>query len=163
LRRATAIAAAGLALGSGMVVAAVKQAHAAAACSVVYTITNQWDTGFGANMNVTNLGDPITSWTLTFDFGAGQQITQLWHGYVNPDWAANVQAGATATGGTLGQQEARVARYSTAVWLDRIAAVTGGSGVTRTLAGHLDAAVAQAAGSSAPVVVTIVVYDLPNR
>ncbi|MBO0783490.1 MAG: glycoside hydrolase family 6 protein, partial [Ktedonobacteraceae bacterium] len=85
-------------------------------------------------------------------------------GYVNPDWAAEVRAGAAATGGTLGQQEARVAQYPTAVWLDRIAAVTGGSGVTRTLAGHLDAALAQdAANGSSPVVITIVVYDLPNR
>jgi cellulose 1,4-beta-cellobiosidase len=55
-----------------------------------------------------------------------------------------------------------VASNSTAVWLDRIAAVTGGSGVTRTLAGHLDAAVSQATGSQ-PVVITIVIYDLPNR
>lgn len=85
-------------------------------------------------------------------------------GYINPDWAAAVKAGASATGGTLGQQEAKVAQYSTAVWLDRIAAVTGGAGVTRTLAGHLDAAVAQdATNGSKPVVITIVVYDLPNR
>jgi cellulose 1,4-beta-cellobiosidase len=55
-----------------------------------------------------------------------------------------------------------VAQFSTAVWLDRIAAVTGGSGVTRTLAGHLDEAVRQM-GSGSPVAITIVVYDLPNR
>ena len=58
---------------------------------------------------------------------------------------------------------AKVASYSTAVWLDRIAAVTGGTGVTRTLAGHLDAAVSQASGSTQPVVITIVIYDLPDR
>lgn len=85
-------------------------------------------------------------------------------GYINPDYAAEVIAAANAKGGTLGTQMARVANYPTAVWLDRIAAVTGGSGVTRTLAGHLDAAVAQdAANGSRPVVITIVVYDLPNR
>jgi cellulose 1,4-beta-cellobiosidase len=84
-------------------------------------------------------------------------------GYVNPDWAAEVTAGASATGGTLGQQEAKVAQYSTAVWLDRIAAVSGGPGVTRTLAGHLDAAETQAASSSKPIVITIVIYDLPDR
>ncbi len=84
-------------------------------------------------------------------------------GYVNPDWAAEVRAGAATTGGTLGQQEAKVAQYSTAVWLDRIAAVSGGPGVTRTLAGHLDAAETQAASSSQPIVITIVIYDLPDR
>jgi cellulose 1,4-beta-cellobiosidase len=84
-------------------------------------------------------------------------------GYINPDYAAEVTTAATAKGGTLGAQMAKVANNSTAVWLDRIAAVTGGAGVTRTLAGHLDAALSQASGSSQPVVITIVVYDLPNR
>ncbi|GCE31698.1 glucanase [Dictyobacter alpinus] len=86
------------------------------------------------------------------------------NGYINPDWAASVKAGAAQTGGTLGQQEASVANNSTAVWLDRIAAVTGGNGVTRTLSGHLDAAVDQAnANPGKPVVITLVIYDLPNR
>ncbi len=82
--------------------------------------------------------------------------------YVNPDWASEVTTAASSVGGTLGAQMTKVASYSTAVWLDRIAAVTGGTGVTRTLAGHLDAAVSQATGSQ-PVVITIVIYDLPNR
>ncbi|GCE21411.1 glucanase [Dictyobacter kobayashii] len=84
-------------------------------------------------------------------------------GYINPDWASEVTTAATAKGGTLGAQMAKVANNSTAVWLDRIAAVTGGTGVTRTLSGHLDAAVAQASSSSQPVVITIVIYDLPDR
>lgn len=85
-------------------------------------------------------------------------------GYINPDYASEVTAAANAKGGTFGTQMAKVANYPTAVWLDRIAAVTGGAGVTRTLAGHLDAAVAQdASNGSTPVVMTIVVYDLPNR
>ncbi len=83
-------------------------------------------------------------------------------GYINPDWAANVRAGAASVGGTLGQQEARVAQYSTAVWLDSMAAVTGGTGYPRSLAGHLDAALSQETGGQ-PVVITLVIYDLPNR
>jgi cellulose 1,4-beta-cellobiosidase len=83
-------------------------------------------------------------------------------GYVNPDWAAEVKAGAASVGGTLGATEAKVAQYSTAVWLDSIAAVNGGTGYTRSLAGHLDAAVAQATGSQ-PVVIELVIYDLPDR
>jgi len=84
-------------------------------------------------------------------------------GYINPYWASEVKAGAAAVGGSLGAKEAKVANYSTAVWLDRIAALTGGSGITRTLAGHLDAAETQARTSSKPIVMTIVIYDLPDR
>jgi cellulose 1,4-beta-cellobiosidase len=84
-------------------------------------------------------------------------------GYINPDWAAEVKAGAASVGGSLEAKEAQVAQYSTAVWLDRMVAVTGGSGITRTLAGHLDAAEQQASTSSKPIVMTIVIYDLPDR
>jgi cellulose 1,4-beta-cellobiosidase len=84
-------------------------------------------------------------------------------GYINPDWAAEVTAGATSAGGTLGTQEARVAQYSTAVWLDSMAAVTGGTGYTTSLTGHLDNAEKQAASSSLPIVITFVIYDLPDR
>ena len=53
-----------------------------------------------------------------------------------------------------------VGTQPTAIWLDRIAAITAGRG----LAGHLDAALAQdAANGAAPVVVTLVLYNLPNR
>jgi len=258
--------------------------YAASYCQVTYSITNQWDVGFGANITIQNTSPSAwTSWSLTFGFPAsGQAVTQLWNGtvsqsgqnvtvvnasyngsvavnasvspnpgfngswtgsnpvptsfsvngnpcngtttptvtpttgttpgvtpttgttpvatptrgvtptpttgstpvatptpilvghvdnpfvsaagYINPDYAAEVMAAANTKGGTLGTQMARVANYPTAVWLDRIAAVTGGAGVTRTLAGHLDAAVAQdAANGNTPVVITIVVYDLPNR
>src|SRR4051794_2615241 len=76
-------AGAGLAVGVALTSAAVgygAPAHAAAGCSVSYTITNQWGGGFGANVGITNLGDAISSWTLTWSFGAGQTITQLWNG-----------------------------------------------------------------------------------
>ncbi|MEQ0565359.1 glycoside hydrolase family 6 protein, partial [Amycolatopsis sp. NEAU-NG30] len=82
-------------------------------------------------------------------------------GYVNPDWSAEVTAAAAAKGGTLGAQMAKVANTSTAVWLDRIAAIAGTSS-SRGLRGHLDAALAQQSGST-PVTIQIVIYDLPNR
>jgi cellulase/cellobiase CelA1 len=84
-------------------------------------------------------------------------------GYVNPEYAANVRASADQEGGTVGDRIRQLASLPTAVWLDRIAAVTGGPGVTMTLADHLDAALAQQQSGGPPVVVTIVVYDLPNR
>src|SRR6266498_589956 len=58
----------------------VASAQAAAGCQVTYTKTNEWTTspgqgGFGANLTVQNLGDPLTSWTLRFSFPATQQLT----------------------------------------------------------------------------------------
>ncbi len=84
-------------------------------------------------------------------------------GFINPYWAAEVKAGAASVGGTLGQKEASVANYPTAVWLDSIGAVTGGTGYPTNLSGYLDAAEQQAASSSQPIVITFVVYDLPDR
>jgi endoglucanase len=66
-----------LAAASGAVVLATP-AQAAPGCQVTYT-TNDWNTGpgaggFGANITVQNLGDPLTSWTLRFAFPGSQQI-----------------------------------------------------------------------------------------
>jgi cellulose 1,4-beta-cellobiosidase len=81
-------------------------------------------------------------------------------GYVNPDYQAEVSAFANQqSDATLKAKMATVGSYPTAVWMDSIAAITAGRG----LAGHLDAALAQAARVGAPVVFTFVVYDLPNR
>src|SRR6478672_11287523 len=59
-----------LATAAGTVMAttaAVLTAHTATAgCSVSYTVPAQWPGGFTANMSVTNLGDPINGWTLTW-------------------------------------------------------------------------------------------------
>jgi cellulose 1,4-beta-cellobiosidase len=71
--------------------------------------------------------------------------------YVNPEWRANALS---EPGGD------RVANQPTAVWLDSIAAVRG-SATAMDLAAHLDQAVAQAAGQ--PMVVQLVIYNLPGR
>ena len=80
-------------------------------------------------------------------------------GYVNPDWAAQVQQEAQRVGGSLGTAMQRVATQPTAVWLDRIGAITAGRG----LRGHLDEALRQQQSSGQTVAITIVIYDLPNR
>jgi hypothetical protein len=54
-------------------------AHAATGCRVTYSVSSQWPGGFTGNVNLTNLGDPLTSWTLTWSFSAGQQVTQSWN------------------------------------------------------------------------------------
>jgi cellulose 1,4-beta-cellobiosidase len=75
-------------------------------------------------------------------------------GYVNPNWSAKAAA---EPGGSA------VANSSTAVWIDRIAAIAGSSEVMG-LRAHLDEAVRQdAANGSAALTIQIVVYDLPNR
>ena len=51
--------------------------------------------------------------------------------YLSPDYTAEVNAQATADGGTLGTAEATVANYPTAVWMDRIAAIAGDSAPPR--------------------------------
>ncbi|TMC12122.1 MAG: hypothetical protein E6J41_03535, partial [Chloroflexi bacterium] len=54
-----------LALGSIPTVALVNHASAAGACSVTYTVAQQWSTGFTVQgITIVNLGAPITSWTL---------------------------------------------------------------------------------------------------
>lgn len=55
-------------------------ASAATGCQVDYTVTAQWPGGFGTNVTVKNLGDPINGWRLTWVFPDGQGITQLWNG-----------------------------------------------------------------------------------
>src|SRR6185436_5841348 len=67
--------AASVIVAAGTAVTFAAAAQAAAGCSVTYAVTNQWPGGFGANVNVNNLGDPISSWTLTWSFTAGQTIT----------------------------------------------------------------------------------------
>lgn len=50
-------------------------------CRIGYTITNQWQGGFGASFTITNTGSTaINGWSLTFSFANGQTITQLWNG-----------------------------------------------------------------------------------
>ena len=84
--------------------------------------------------------------------------------YVNPNYTAEVATSVAGASGTLAAQMTRVGQQSTGVWLDRIAAIYGESGNSNrmSLEAHLRAAASQASGST-PIVVPIVVYDLPNR
>src|SRR5690349_9536892 len=70
-----ASAAAGLLIAGAT--AAVSTASAATAgCSATYTVVSQWPGGFQGGVSFTNLGDPLTSWKLEFDFpGSTQKVT----------------------------------------------------------------------------------------
>ncbi|HZM80705.1 MAG TPA: cellulase family glycosylhydrolase [Candidatus Limnocylindrales bacterium] len=77
------ITAAAMVAGAGLV--AGVNAYAAAGCRVNYSIVNTWPGGFGANVEVTNLGDPINGWNLVWTFTAGQRVTQMWNAtYTQP-------------------------------------------------------------------------------
>lgn len=93
-----------LAVGIGSI-----PAGAQSACSVSYTITNQWPGGFGASLTIKNTGTTaISSWTLTWSFANGQTITQLWNGsesqsganvtVSNLSYDGNIPAGGSVTG-----------------------------------------------------------------
>src|SRR5437773_11658718 len=79
-RLAVAAVAGTVLAGMGVVMSA--QA-ATVGCSVAYTVTSQWPGGFGVNMTITNLGDPVNGWTLTWSYSAGQQVTQAWNAMVS--------------------------------------------------------------------------------
>jgi Glycosyl hydrolase family 48/Cellulose binding domain/Bacterial Ig domain len=57
------------ALGAG-----ASTAHAAAGCTVTYTIRNDWGAGFTADLTITNNGPAINGWLLTYSYGGGQTI-----------------------------------------------------------------------------------------
>lgn len=77
-RRFWLAGAATVAVAAGSIMTATA-AHAATGCRVDYAVTNQWPGGFGTNVTVTNLGDPVNGWKLTWSFSAGQQVTQFWN------------------------------------------------------------------------------------
>ncbi|WP_436520160.1 cellulose binding domain-containing protein [Actinoplanes sp. HUAS TT8] len=104
-RRTPAVLASVLAVLAGFLVVTATRANAAAGCSVKYTVASQWPGGFGATVDITNLGDPVGSWSLAFTFAGGQTITQLWNGSVTQSGASVIVRnaawnGALATGGT---------------------------------------------------------------
>ncbi|REF98224.1 cellulose binding domain-containing protein [Asanoa ferruginea] len=96
--RKVAVVTATALLGASLA-AAVGTATAAAGCRVDYAVSNQWQGGFGASVTVTNLGDPITGWTLTWSYAAGQTVTQAWNATVT-------QAGAAVTARDAGYNAA---------------------------------------------------------
>ncbi|WP_433045741.1 cellulose binding domain-containing protein [Dactylosporangium sp. CS-033363] len=84
-----------VAAGAAGAVAVALPASAAAGCRVGYQISSQWPGGFGANVTLTNLGDPISSWTVVWSYASGQTVTQAWNATVT-------QSGSTVTAKNAG-------------------------------------------------------------
>ncbi|MEU0549058.1 arabinofuranosidase catalytic domain-containing protein [Micromonospora sp. NPDC005979] len=79
-RRPALVAAAVTLVLVGAAAAQTGASAAAAGCQVTYAVNSQWQDGFGANVTITNVGDAINGWRLTWNFAAGQTVTQLWNG-----------------------------------------------------------------------------------
>jgi len=82
-------------------------ALAATGCSVAYTVPSQWNTGFTANIVITNLGSPLTSWNLGYGYGGNQTLQSGWNGtwtqsganvtVANASWNGSVATSGTVT------------------------------------------------------------------
>jgi endoglucanase len=83
-RALLASVAAGVLVVSGAAALAIPAAAASAGCSVTYQNVNAWQSsstsgGFNTTLAITNLGDPVTHWTLTFTLPSGQTRTGGWN------------------------------------------------------------------------------------
>jgi cellulose 1,4-beta-cellobiosidase len=78
-------------------------------CQVGYSVTTQWNVGFGTAITIKNTGStPINGWRLTWTWAGNQQITQAWNSnytesganatLTNASWNSTIAAGATLTG-----------------------------------------------------------------
>ncbi len=70
-------------IAATLVVATTTSASAASGCQATYSVTSQWNVGFGASVSITNLGSPVSSWKVAWTFPGNQQVTQLWNGTVS--------------------------------------------------------------------------------
>lgn len=87
-QRTTSLLTTAALVGAGLIPAALltaAPAHAAAGCTVDYSIASQWPGGFQGAVTVTNTGDPINSWEITWNEPAGQSIAQAWNATVSPN------------------------------------------------------------------------------
>lgn len=78
-------------------------------CHIAYSITTQWNVGFGTAVTIQNTGSaPINGWRLTWTWPGDQQITQSWNAnysqtgqnatLTNATWNGAISAGATVSG-----------------------------------------------------------------
>lgn len=82
------------------IVTAIAPASAAVACTADHSVVGSWSSGFQGAVRLTNNGDPVTSWTLTWTYPAGQQLTQSWNGTFEQSGDAVTITNATWNGST---------------------------------------------------------------
>ncbi|GHH29108.1 cellulase family glycosylhydrolase [Lentzea cavernae] len=93
-RRVAALAAAFVSVAASVGLAVVAPAAAAPGCKVDYAVPSQWQNGFTANVSVTNLGERVDGWRLTWTWPSGQQVTQAWNATVTSSGAQVTAANA---------------------------------------------------------------------
>ncbi|WP_372665464.1 cellulose-binding domain-containing protein [Amycolatopsis kentuckyensis] len=86
-RFAAALAGICLAAAGTTAVVTAGPATAAPACSVGYRV-NQWQTGFTAEITVTNGATALSSWTLTWHYAGSQSVTSAWNATVRQSGTA---------------------------------------------------------------------------
>ncbi|MFF0779615.1 cellulase family glycosylhydrolase [Streptomyces sp. NPDC003720] len=99
------------ALLGGVLVPVVTAEGATPACTVEYAVTGQWDDGFQGSVRITNHQAATIGWKLTFDFAAGQKVTQGWNAKwsqsgttvtaANESWNGGLGSGASVSAGFL--------------------------------------------------------------
>ncbi|MEV4119931.1 cellulase family glycosylhydrolase [Micromonospora sp. NPDC049645] len=108
LRLVTTLAVAGLLAGGVAAVAATP----ASAATAVFSVTNNWGSGYQGQFTVTNdTSAQITGWRVEFDLPAGSTVSQSWntqqttsgnhYTFANVSWNGTLAAGASASFGFL--------------------------------------------------------------
>ncbi|GAB4085133.1 hypothetical protein GCM10028784_17630 [Myceligenerans cantabricum] len=111
-RWAAVTAAVSLAAAGALTAVTATAASAAEGCSVDYDIVNEWQGGHQANVTLTNLGDPVSSWSVTWEAPSGTSIAQAWNAEVtqsgsqvtasNVSWNGSLGTGGSASFGLVG-------------------------------------------------------------
>jgi hypothetical protein len=107
-RPVAALAALVLTTTGAAALALSRPAAAAGRCRVAYGITDAWPGGFTASVSITNLGAPITSWTLAFTLPGDEAVTQHWT-------AAYSQSGQNVTASNVSYNAALRTNQSTGI------------------------------------------------
>ncbi|MEV8443907.1 cellulose binding domain-containing protein [Actinosynnema sp. NPDC051121] len=138
--RIAALAAAAALVATSAALIGSQSAAAAAGCRVDYSVGSQWPGGFTAAVAVTNLGDPVNGWRLSWTFPGDERITQSWNGThtqsgaqvtaANATWNGAIATGATVTFGFNATTGARPA--APAVFTLNGTACTGSTTTTTT-------------------------------
>ncbi|MFI1095512.1 cellulose binding domain-containing protein [Streptomyces sp. NPDC020917] len=70
-------------------------------CSATYTVSNDWGSGFTADVTVTSGSAAIHGWTVGWTYGGSQKITNAWNATVTQS-GASVAAANASYNGSLG-------------------------------------------------------------
>jgi len=80
-----------------------------ASCRVLYTVTNQWQDGFTADVSFAYTGAALNGWTLTWSYDGNQQLTNAWNtratqqgarvSAADAGWNASIASGGQASFG----------------------------------------------------------------